>query len=246
MIRRTIALSLAMLCCCLSQVTRAEDDSVPVTALLPDNAVLVLQVTDPQGLIDRAFDPQLVSLVQSLPPYQQAMSQPQTQQALGLVHFFEEKYGLKLPELLDKLVGGGITMAACPDNQVVLIVDAEDATMLEEMHDFFRTIAQSEAAKQGDPNRVKSADYRGITGWSFAPNESHAIVGKRLFVTNKPELLKSVLDRTLDKAAGGLAGSANYAAAAKSISSAAKVTLYADMHSLAAIAGFPERSGTER
>ena len=66
--------------------------------------------------------------------------------------------------------------------------------MLEEIHEFFLVIAKGEAQKQADPERVKSAEYRGVTGWRFAPNESHAIVDKRLIVTNKPELLKAVLD----------------------------------------------------
>ena len=224
----------------LSQAARAEDSQVPVTALVPDNAILVLQVTNPKALIDRAFDEQIVSLVQSLPPYQQAMSQPETQQVLGLVRFFEGKYGAKLPELLGKLVGGGITVAVCPGDQVLLIVEAEDATMLQEVHDFFRTMAQGQAATQGDPDRVKSAEYRDIQGWTFAPNEVHAIVGNRFLLANKPELMKAVLDRNAEGDANSLAKSANYAAALKSVNPDAKVNLYVDMQVLKQVPGFQE------
>ncbi len=240
MFRRAAALFLVALFCGLSQAARAEDAPVPVTALVPDNAILVLQVTNPKALIDRAFDEQIVSLVQSLPPYQQAMSQPETQQVLGLVRFFEGKYGAKLPALLGKLVGGGITVAVCPGDQVLLIVESEDATMLQEVHDFFRTMAQGEAATQGDPDRVKSADYRGIQGWSFTANEVHAIVGNRFLLANKPELMKAVLDRNADGGANSLAKSANYAAALKSVSSDAQVTFYADMQILKQLPGFQE------
>ncbi len=240
MFRRLAALSLVVLSVGLSQAARADDAQIPVTGLVPDNAILVLQVTDPKALIERAFDEQVVSMVQSLPPYQQAMSQPETQHVLGLVRFFEGKYGLKLPALLGKSVGGGITFAACPDDQVLLIVESEDATMLQEVHDFFRTIAQGEAVKQGDPERVKSAEYRGIQGWTFGGNESHAIVGNRLLVSNKPDLLKAALDRHADGGLNSLAQSANFAAARKSVGSDAKAHLYVDMRVLKQLPGFQQ------
>jgi len=240
MFRRATFFLLLALPLLLGSAAWAEDTQVAATALVPDNAILVLQVTNPKALIERAFDEDIVALVESLPPYQEAIAKPETQQALGLVRFFENKYDAKLPELLGKLAGGGITLAVLPGEQNLLIVEAEDAKVLEEVHDFFRTIAKNEAKKAGEPNRVKSAEYRDVTGWSFGPNEVHAIVGNQLLLSNKPEVLKAALDR---RAAGGgdsIAKSPGFAAAQKSVSSDAKVTFFADMRILKQLPGFQQ------
>ena len=112
---RKVTLSLLLILSLLFGRTTWADDTEPAgISLVPSDAILVLHVTNPKALIERAFDEQVVSLVKSLPPYQDAMSNPGTQQALGVVRFFENKYDAKLPELLGKLVGGGITLAVLP------------------------------------------------------------------------------------------------------------------------------------
>ena len=97
------------------------------------------------------------------------MAKAETQQALTMVKFFQTKYQVDLPTMLEKLLGGGITLALGPNDAALLIVDGQDEKMVAEIHEFFRTIAKGEASKQGSPDRVASADYRGVTGWTFAP-----------------------------------------------------------------------------
>ncbi len=240
MFRETTRHLLLVLPLLLGGTAIADDNQGAATTLVPDNAIIVLQVTNPKALIDRAFDDQIVSFVESLPVYKEAMTRPDTQQVLGLVRFFETKYDAKLPELLKKLVGGGITLAVLPDEHNLLIVEAEDAAMLEEVHEFFRTIAKGDAAKEGNPERIKSAEYRGVQGWSFGPGEVHAIVGNRLLLANKPETLKLALDRRAEQATGSIAKSSNFVAAQKALSSDAKVKLYADMRVLKQLPGFQQ------
>ncbi len=206
-----------------------DDPAVPATALIPDDAILVLRVTQPKALIERAFDQRVVQFVQSLPPYQQAMAQAETQQVLTMVKFFESKYKADLPTMIGKLVGGGMTLAVGPNESNLLIVDAEDAQMLNEIHDFFRTIAKGEASKQGDPDRVASAEYRGVMGWKFGPGESHAIVGNRLLLSNRPETLKAAIDRQVDHTTKDVTQSSRYQAAVASLKNGSQVTLFADM-----------------
>jgi hypothetical protein len=203
--------------------------AVPATALIPDDAILVLRVTQPKALIERAFDQRVVQFVQSLPPYQQAMAQAETQQVLTMVKFFESKYKADLPTMIGKLVGGGLTLAVGPNESNLLIVDAEDAQMLSEIHDFFRTIAKGEASKQGDPDRVASAEYRGVMGWKFGPGESHAIVGNRLLLSNRPETLKAAIDRQVDHTTKDVTQSSRYQTAMASLKNESQVTLFADM-----------------
>lgn len=213
----------------LGSAVQANDAPPDAAALVPEDAILVLEVPNPRPLVERAFDRQVVSFVQSLPPYRQAVNQPDTRQALEVIRFFENKYDVDTPELFAKLLGGGITLAVLPADQALLIVEAEDPEMLAGVHDFFRTIAEGEAAKAGEPNRVKSAEYGDVKGWSFAPEEAHAIVENQLIVANSPEILQAALDRRAGVATGSVAESDHFAAARRSIDDNADATLFANM-----------------
>ncbi len=240
MMRRFLPWCLLCLGCLVSGWGYAEDKLVPATALVPDDAILVLRLAEPKALIERAYEPRIVAFVESLPPYKEAMAKEEVKQALSMVQFFESKHNAKLPELLGKLVGGGITLAVGPNESNLLIVDAEDAQLLTEIHDFFRTIAQTEAAKLGDANRVASAVYRGVEGWKFAPGDSHAIIGSRLLFSNKPETIKAAIDRQLDYAGDGGTPSRFQTLAASQASSQYQFTLFADMKVLKQVPGFSQ------
>lgn len=205
--------------------------------LIPSDAVVVLRIVQPRALIERGFDEQVVELVKSMPQVQEALENPETQQALEMVRFFETKHDTRLPELLGRLTGGGITLAVVPNGQALLIVEAEDGDLLEETHEFFRTIAKAEAVKQGEPDRVASGEYRGLTGWTFGKDETHAIVDNHLLLSKKPEVLKAAVDRYLD---GGTShsGMQNLTEAQKVVDGDAQITLYADMRLLKELPDF--------
>ncbi len=216
----------------------ADQPPVPATSLIPADAVLVARLAAPQALVERLFDQRVVRLVQSLPAYQEAMDKQDTQQALTMLNFFLTKYQVDLPTMLERLLGGGVTLALGPHDAALLIVDGHDANMMAEIHDFFRTVAQGEALKQGSPDRVTSADYRGITCWTFGPGESHVLIGSRLLMANKPKALKAAIDRHLDRQDADLARSPRYQAAVASLSPTPHLTLFADMQILKQQPGF--------
>ena len=68
------------------------------------------------------------------------------------------------------------------------------AEMLGKLQEVWLNIARSEAAKRGAPDAVKSAEYRGVTGWTSGGDDAHCIVGNRLLLSNKPAALKDMLD----------------------------------------------------
>ncbi len=173
----------------------AADTVPPAAAWIPEDAAIVLEVPRPKVIIDKLFDDRIVTAVTSHPAYKDQMARKEMQDAINAVKLFETKYETDVQGLLNKLLGGGITIAVGPGENSLLIIESEDADILKEIHDFLMMVARSEARKEGAPDRVKSAEYRGVTGWRFAPNEAHAIVGNRLILTNNPEILKTVLDR---------------------------------------------------
>jgi hypothetical protein len=125
------------------------------------------------------------------------------------IAFLEGRLGVKWPEALGKLLGGGVLLTVHPHEGVVLIVDAQDGQLLRDLHQVLLEIAQGEAAKAGQPDRVRSQPYAGETVWTFGNNEAHALLGNRLVLSNRAALVNEVLDLRA-KGTASLASQAGY------------------------------------
>lgn len=201
----------------------------PHAAAVSPDAYAVLEIPKPRVILERLFDPRVVELVSSHPEFQRRRAEPDFSQAMNLVNYFGQRFQTDFRGLLGKLAGGGLTLAVGPGDQVLLIVEAEDAAMLKEVHDFFVLIARNEANKEGQANRVKSADYRGVTGWSFAPKQAHAIIGNRLLLANGPQVLTAAIDRILEPTKPSAASLPRYQAARKAFAQPPVATLFTRM-----------------
>lgn len=229
MCRRTTVGFLALCSLLLCRAAVAAEPLPPRAQWIPRDAVIVVDIAQPAQLLDRLLDDRVTSFAMATPQYQAATDNAEFKQLLGLVKYYQEKYGVDFRGLCGKLLGGGITWAVGPQEANLLIVDTEDAKLLEEVHEFLRVIARGEAEKRGQADSVTSAEYRGLTGWRFGPNEAHAIVGSRLVLTNKPDWLKAAADLRLDGPEASVAKSANFGTAREAISADSVASIYADL-----------------
>ena len=170
----------------------------PAAAWIPGDAIFTVEVSNPKALLDLAFHPAMVAKVQAVPAYQQAVSTEGAKQFFGMIKFLEAAVGSDWRTVLDKVTGGGITLAACPNDVALLIVDAKDGKTLKQLHEMFLGFARSEAGKQGEADRVRSDEYQGVATWTFDGKEAHAIIGNRLIWANKSEGLRRMLDVRAD------------------------------------------------
>jgi hypothetical protein len=166
----------------------------PPVQCIPSDAVICLQVTRPQALLELLAGKEMTQAVTSLPFYQSLLSQPKFQEFLNVIKFLETTLETDWRTGLGRLAGGGITVAVCPEDTVVAVVEAEDEAMLTRLHETLLTISRAEAQNQGQPEKVASREYAGVTAWTFDGKEAHALVGRRLFFANRPEGLKAMLD----------------------------------------------------
>ena len=232
MFRLTLLLAFTVFCFALHPV--AAEQPAAEEWISPD-AWIVAEITRPDVLLDRAFSDDVVAAVTSLTAYKEVMATPETQQAMFLVNYFKGRYNSDLPALLRKLAGGGITLAVGPNESNLLIVECQDVELLKELHEFFLTHARDDAKARGLPDPVTSAPYRDVTGWSFDRGEAHAIIGNRLLVSNKPEVLKAAIDRRADADLPSFADSESYQQATQAISTDAVARVYANMSVLKAM-----------
>ncbi len=104
--------------------------------------------------------------------------------------------------------------------------------LLERLHELFLNFARGEAQKQGQPDRVASREYNGVTAWTFDGKEAHAIVGRRFVFANRAEGLKPVLDLVAQPDGQSLASNAVFQAAMRAGDTSAVATAFVNLKPL--------------
>jgi len=228
------------------QTAMAAEALPPATEWVPQDAVLALELSRPRALLDPLLDEKVAAAVTSLPIYEQLAAKTEFKQFLAVVDFLEATLATDWKTGLGKLTGGGVTLAVCPKDTVLLFVDAEDERLLKRLHEIFVNFARSEAEKQGQPDRVASNEYLGITAWTFNGDEAHAIVGKRLILASNPGGLKTVLEMRAESATKSLASLPSYQAAKRAVGADAAAMAFANLEVLKALPNVAEMLKLER
>ena len=218
-----------MLAALLLQSAIGAQSIPPAIQWIPEDAVISLELSKTRALLDLLASEKAIAFITSLPVYQKQASNPQFREFLSVVRYLEATLGTDWRTGLAKLTGGGITLAVCPGEMVILIVEAEDGQMLNRLHEIFLTNARSEARKQGRPDRVASTQHQDVTVWTFNGEEAHAIIGRRLVLSNRPEGLDAVLDRRAGTGGASLASKPTYRTAKSRIGSGAVARIFADL-----------------
>jgi hypothetical protein len=190
----------------------AADEMPPAAQWLPAGALVAIEISAPGDVLDLALSDNMIEAAYAIPGLQQAKQGGGLEQFKAIVGYFEASLGTDWKTATRTLLGGGATLAAYPDQSVVLVVDSKDAELLEKFRDFTTTAAKGEAAKNGNAADINSREYRGVTGWTFGKKEAHAVIGSRLIVASKSEALKKVVDLREDGGAS-LADQTEYKAA---------------------------------
>ena len=200
----------------------------PASQWMPGGALAAIEVSNAEDVLDLLLGDELLAAAAALPVWQQEEQAAGLAQFQQTVSYFEAHLGTDWKTATRKLLGGGATLALYPDQSVLLVIDGTDAALLERFRDFATTIAKGEAAKTGNPDRIRSSDYRGVTGWTFGAQEAHAVLGSRLIVSNRVERLKSVIDLRAD-GGGTLADQSQYRAAKATAGPQADALLMVDL-----------------
>jgi hypothetical protein len=234
--RRGLVLTLVLLLPALATPILAQTPP-PAAQWVPQDAVLCLQVSRPKVMLDFLAGKEMTQTITSSPFYQSLSSQPKFQEFNMIVKFMETTLGTDWRTALAQLAGGGITIAVCPQDTVVGVIDAEDEQMLTRLHDTIVTMARGEAEKHGQPQKVASKEYGGVTAWTFDGKEAHAIIGKRVIFCNRAEGLKTILDLRAQSDAKSLAASSAFQAAKKANNASAAATVFVNLKPLLSIPG---------
>ena len=207
----------------------------PPVQCIPQDAVVCLQVTRPKIVLEWLAGKEMTEAITSGPLYQGLLSRPKFKEFLNVVKFLETTLETDWRTGLGRLAGGGITIAVCPPDTVVAVIDAEDEAMLTRLHETFLTISRAQAQNEGHPENVASREYAGVTAWTFDGKEAHALVGRRLLFANRSEGLKAMLDLLAGSGGKSLAANPAFQAATRAAGADAAATVFINVKPLMSI-----------
>ena len=176
--------------------------------LIPEQANLIVHVEQPRKLVETLTQIPAVQEAQKLPFVRDRLETPAFQRFLNLVAYYERDLGMPWPDLLDKLAGGGITVAvkAGDDNSpLLLVVHGVDEDLSKRFLKLAVTVLEQELAREESKDQLKKGTYKGVDGWAVGKDLFLAQLGPDLVFTNKKEAMQAVVDRHVDPALKSLA-----------------------------------------
>ncbi len=201
----------------------------PVEHWIPDEAVLTVELARPQVVFDLLRDEAVLEFITGLPAWEEWTRSKDFGELRNLVRYLETMLEVDWRTGLERLTGGGLTLAAGPQGEVLLIVEARDEELLAHLHEFAVDIARSQAGRAGG---VTSERRGPAEVWSFNGKEAHAIVGNRFLVSNRRGALDAALELVEGTGKGSLATTASYREAREAARADAVVRFYADLVAL--------------
>ena len=180
-----------------SQPVRSQSIEDPAR-LMPEWALAYLEITHPEQLIEPAFKPAVWERLSGTKEVKAYLASEKYGQAQSAVAAIEAKVGLKWDQLL-RNHSRSLHVAFDPiGNGLVLIVRARQAGDWPKLNSAALELIAADAARNGRPSPLQNKEYRGYTAYTLGSNVSYVIAGELLIASNKPEILKSVLDRVKD------------------------------------------------
>lgn len=164
----------------------------------PETAIY-LEITRPVVLLDKAGDERILALYRAVPGLEANLrGNAQLAQLRQVADLVAGEAETSTAQALRDLTAGGIYLSVEGANRVVMVVVPRDEAALRKLHDTVLRLARKDAAANNRPDPVQARDYRGLTAYSVAPNEAHAIVDGALLVATGPDVLRAAIDRGLD------------------------------------------------
>ena len=194
--RKRATLAAAILVLAVSAGAMGQEDT-PLPAAdtwVPDKALIVLNVARPGALLDFALSPKLIAAVEASPAYKAAAAKPGFTGLQNGIRFLEGGLKTDWKTAIRRFSGGGMTGAVGPGGASLLIIEAADAEILAGLHRLALLVTRGEAEKKGLKDPVSSVRHGEVTIWSLGPTEAHAIVGRRVMISNRVDVIKAALD----------------------------------------------------
>jgi hypothetical protein len=175
----------------------------PAGRWIAADAAIYVEVSRPNSLIDTAMRPQVQGALRALPPVQRYLESAPYRTLRTVAELVAEKLGTTPEEGLKRLTAGGITLAVEGAGaqggppRILLIVTPDEAEFGGRAVEALVALARQDAANKGNPDPVKSAEYRDVRGYALGKTVLAVVEGSLVFA-DRSETIKTIVDRARD------------------------------------------------
>lgn len=174
----------------------AQETPVPeftAADVFPATAAAYLEIPNPGQIVTGILQHPIVSRLQQLDAWKQALRQPQMTGVITAKNFLELQMGLPWQEMLSAVSSRGIYLAVdAADNSVLLLVRGRDADLMQEVR-----LKLLELTRLGGGEIRKLDTYRDIPVYRLQQGGA-AVIGEWLVLASTAPAGRGLIDRILD------------------------------------------------
>ncbi len=203
----------------------------PATELVPANAILVVEIRQPETVVDLITGKGWNTASRHLPQLREMVEGESFRNGMQIVRYLETRLGTDWKPGVKQLTGAGVTLASLPGGGTLLILDGKDAALLRTLHEVVQEGVLDKATKAGRPELARPRPVHGVDVWALDETSSYAVIGTRLVMSDRVEVLSQALELAATQGKS-LLGNPAYQAAAKAADDGAAVWAYTDWKTL--------------
>ncbi|MDR3638297.1 MAG: hypothetical protein P4L84_31125 [Isosphaeraceae bacterium] len=167
-----------------------------------NDAVIYVEAARPAELLDQVTGVSFQKLLGTIPVYSRYIKSDDYQRGRQVLDLIAGQLDTTWDKGLRDLVGGGAVLAVEAGEgkapTIYLLVAPRDPAFLKRANTTLLELARKDAAVKGNPDPVKSAEYRGFTGYASGEKGAYAIVQDVLVIADRGDTVKMLVDRVVD------------------------------------------------
>ena len=161
------------------------------------DAVVCVEIPQPEALIDRLLDPRTQKYLSVLPQYRQFLEGEQFKQLQAVANLIATQVGTTWERGLRDLTGGGIiAVVAGQEPRISLLITPKDPALLQKAHQVLLKMARQDAKDKGTPDPVRMSNHHGLDVYMIGGEKgpAYAIIAGKLAISNSLKNLERLIE----------------------------------------------------
>jgi hypothetical protein len=224
----------------ITSAARADNTADPLHAV-PAQAELIFKIEQPRKLAQTIYDLDAVQELLKIEVVRELYNSTKAERLYQILSYFEQKLGHKRFDLLERLAGNGVVVAAkfSGGPAALVVVQAREEQLLKKFVKLGLDVFEQELARKEVKSRPSKGSYRAIDTVQF--DKFHlAVAGSNLLLTTDGTVLKRAIDCQLEGGAKSIAESNALAAARKQLVPDTQAWAWLNLEALRTIPAYRE------
>src|SRR6266851_2187073 len=165
--------------------------------LVPEEADLFLKIERPRKLLETGLNLDAFKQLRELEAVQEIYDSTNFRRLYQLVSYYEKELQMPWPEILDRVAGGGVVVAAKVGQDpapFLLVIQGTDEEFFQRFLKLSLDILEQELARQGAKQELVRGTYQEFQTFQIGPDIRAGVAGSAILISNKEDSLKRGLD----------------------------------------------------